>query len=64
LPIYEYQCRVCQTKFDILQKIGEDGKELKCPKCGEGNPTKLFSAFSSGGPSGESGSSCSSKGFT
>jgi putative FmdB family regulatory protein len=64
VPIYEYQCKVCQHRFDALQKMGEDGTELKCPKCGEGNPNKLFSAFSSSTPSGESASSCSNKGFS
>ncbi len=64
MPIYEYECRVCHRRFDVLQKIGEDGKELKCPKCGEGSPKKLFSAFSSSGSSGQSADSCSSKGFS
>ncbi len=65
MPIYEYQCRECEHKFDALQKVGEDGRELKCPKCGAGNPTKMLSVFSSSESSGKSSSSCSTgKGFS
>ncbi|MCK4404661.1 MAG: zinc ribbon domain-containing protein [candidate division Zixibacteria bacterium] len=64
MPIYEYQCRVCQHKFEVLQKLGEDGKGLKCPKCGADKPIKIFSVFASGTSSGNSSSTCTSKGFT
>lgn len=64
MPIYEYQCRVCNHKFDVLQKIGEDGKELECPKCGTPNPTKVFSIFSSSQSSAEKSTSCTNKGFS
>lgn len=65
MPIYEYQCGKCNHKFDALQKVGEDGAELKCPRCGAGRPRKVFSVFSSSDSSGKSSSSCStSKGFS
>ena len=64
MPIYEYECAVCHHEFDVLQKIGEDGKELKCPKCGTPNPKKVFSVFSSSGSSGESSAACPSEGFS
>ncbi|MGB7062532.1 MAG: zinc ribbon domain-containing protein [Candidatus Zixiibacteriota bacterium] len=64
MPIYEYKCRKCGHRFDVLQKMGEDGKELKCPKCGVDNPTKVFSTFASAGSSAKSSSNCSSTGFS
>ncbi|NIM98944.1 MAG: zinc ribbon domain-containing protein [candidate division Zixibacteria bacterium] len=65
MPIYEYRCGKCSHKFDALQKVGEDGTGLKCPKCGTDNPTKILSVFSSSDSSGKSSSSCStSKGFS
>ena len=65
MPIYEYRCGKCNHKFDALQKVGEDGAGLKCPKCGTENPTKVLSVFSSSDSSGKSSSSCStSKGFS
>ena len=34
MPTYEYQCKVCNYKFDAFQRITE--KPLKCcPKCGK-----------------------------
>ncbi len=65
MPIYEYQCGKCNHIFDALQKVGEDGKGLRCPKCGADNPTKVFSVFSSGDSSAKSSSSClPTKGFS
>ncbi len=49
MPIYEYRCRSCEHTFDVLQRLGEDGKNLVCPQCGESEPEKVFSAFASGG---------------
>jgi putative FmdB family regulatory protein len=32
MPIYEYQCKQCQHKFDALQKFSDE--PLKdCPEC-------------------------------
>jgi putative FmdB family regulatory protein len=64
MPIYEYKCRKCAHRFDVLQKMGEDGKELKCPECSTDNPTKVFSTFASGDSSAKSSSGCSSTGFS
>ncbi len=67
MPIYEYRCEKCGSRFDVLQRIGEDGKHLRCPKCGHEKVEKQFSAFAtSGGPANVSagGSSCGSGGFT
>jgi putative FmdB family regulatory protein len=47
MPIYEYQCKTCQTKFEVLQAINVDNKELTCPTCGAEKPTKVFSSFAS-----------------
>lgn len=58
MPIYEYQCRECRHRFEVLQKIGEDNKDLKCPKCNTDKPKRVLSAFSGGL------NKCSSKGFT
>lgn len=64
MPVYEYDCRVCGHRFEVLQKVGEDGKSLKCPKCDSDEPTRVFSVFSGGKPSGKSSLACPSKGFS
>ena len=67
MPIYEYKCEKCGHKFDVFQRIGEDGSNLECPICGEPKPDKLFSAFASAGADTTgaiSGSSCGPGSFT
>ena len=41
MPIYEYQCKTCQSKFEVLQSINADNSELVvsrlwCGKADEG----------------------------
>jgi putative FmdB family regulatory protein len=43
MPIYEYQCQVCDHKLEKLQKISDE--PLKdCPECGKQELIKLVSA--------------------
>jgi putative FmdB family regulatory protein len=48
MPIYEYECRNCKEKFEVLQKIDEGNEGLCCPKCNSDKPEKVLSAFCSG----------------
>ena len=45
MPIYEYQCRRCATRFEALRRINDDSGDLVCPECGQGRPEKVFSTF-------------------
>ncbi len=46
MPIYEYECRFCSHKFELLQKIS-DPPPTVCPNCGkEGGIHKLISEAS------------------
>jgi putative FmdB family regulatory protein len=69
MPIYEYRCKSCETHFDVLQRGGEEKKDLRCPKCGHEKVEKQFSAFATtGGGGGFSAASrssrCGSGGFS
>jgi len=57
MPIYEYECRSCKARFEVLQKMNEDNSHLRCPKCNADMPQRLLSSFSAG-PGGSS-SACS-----
>jgi putative FmdB family regulatory protein len=50
MPIYEFQCKKCKTRFEKIRPTGDDGRKLTCPECGKKSPEKLFSSF--GAPSG------------
>jgi putative FmdB family regulatory protein len=68
MPIYEYTCKECGHRFEILQRLGEGAEGLACPKCDAENVEKQFSTFASSSSDGSSSFStsggCGSGGFT
>ena len=43
MPIYEYQCKICNHQFDAMQKMNE-APLTQCPVCHKESVTKLVSA--------------------
>ncbi|MDF1644614.1 MAG: zinc ribbon domain-containing protein [Pseudomonadales bacterium] len=43
MPIYEYQCNVCEHRFEKLQKLSDDPLRI-CPSCEKETLKKLISA--------------------
>jgi len=35
MPIYEYLCQDCGTKFEKLVRRSADAPETECPSCGQ-----------------------------
>ncbi|MGI5837868.1 MAG: FmdB family zinc ribbon protein [Chloroflexota bacterium] len=78
MPLYEYLCQDCSTKFEKLVPASRSHEQPPCPKCSGGNTRKLLSTFASvrersdfgsvapvssgGGCAGCSGGSCSTCG--
>ncbi|MBA7678864.1 hypothetical protein ES703_87142 [subsurface metagenome] len=48
MPLYEYECKECGSRFELLRSITASDSDLKCPKCGVKNPRRVFSAFATG----------------
>lgn len=46
MPIYEFECITCDTKFEFF-KLRSDEK-AECPKCGESHEKKLIQQVSTG----------------
>jgi putative FmdB family regulatory protein len=46
MPIYEYRCQDCQTRFEKLLLRAADAAELACPTCGRQRLTQELSVFS------------------
>ena len=42
MPIYEYQCKKCSHRFELIQKFSDEPAK-KCPECG-GKVERLLSA--------------------
>jgi putative FmdB family regulatory protein len=55
MPIYEYRCGGCEKVFEALRPLGDDGRELSCPKCGRKRPEKIFSVFAAASSHSSSG---------
>jgi putative FmdB family regulatory protein len=59
MPIFEYLCQECGTKYEVLHKSSENKNNIICPNCSSSNNKKLLSTFSASmGDSGYSGDSC------
>jgi putative FmdB family regulatory protein len=70
MPIYEYLCSECESKFEQLRPLSQAEKAADCPRCHKPARRKMstfacFSTSASGVPervAGTGGHSCSSCG--
>lgn len=59
MPIFEYRCQDCGTKYEVLHKSSENKSDIICPSCNSLNNRKLLSTFSASmSESANSGNSC------
>lgn len=49
MPIYEYRCEKCGTRFELLRRRGERQASAPCPHCGSKKTRQVISAFIIGG---------------
>jgi putative FmdB family regulatory protein len=64
VPLYEYRCSGCGSRFEVLRRMGQGTAGLSCPQCGGEEVEKEFSTFAgASGGSGDSGAgACSPSG--
>lgn len=60
MPVFEYLCNECNTKYDIYHKSTSNPEEVKCPKCESKDHKKLLSSFSASVSAESSYDSCAS----
>ena len=46
MPIYEYRCKGCRARFEILIGVGSSDNDPRCPFCRSRSVERLFSPFS------------------
>jgi putative FmdB family regulatory protein len=46
MPIFEYLCQDCGSKFEKLVRHSDDASQFECPKCGQKHLTQELSTFS------------------
>ena len=44
MPIFEFKCAKCASKFEKLV-LGANLNSVRCPKCGSAQVEKVFSTF-------------------
>lgn len=64
MPIYEYECRECKERFEVLQLGKNDQEKIRCPKCQADKLERVVSLFSSGSGNQSLNPSCSPTGST
>jgi putative FmdB family regulatory protein len=50
MPVYEYLCRTCDSRFEARRPMSDAGAPISCPD-GHGDTTRLLSVFASIGKS-------------
>ncbi len=48
MPIYEYTCKNCQTKFEQLVPSMNSSAKVKCPHCASAKVVREMSLFAVG----------------
>ena len=65
MPIYEYRCEDCGTKFEKLVRRSPDAPEIECPSCGQKRlkqELSTFAAHANGGTKSAEMPSCPNSG--
>jgi putative FmdB family regulatory protein len=49
MPVYEYTCQSCQSRFEQLHRsMSETGGKVACPKCKSTKTARALSVFAVG----------------
>ena len=51
MPLYEYTCGACQSKFEQLVRTADRDGGVKCPECGSAKTARALSLVAVGGES-------------
>ena len=46
MPLFEYKCSECDTKFEVLHKSSVNQDDVTCPNCKSTKNKKLLSSLS------------------
>jgi putative FmdB family regulatory protein len=45
MPMYEYYCSTCRTRFERLVRSPDEGASAPCPTCGRDRVPRVLSTF-------------------
>ena len=49
MPLYDYACYDCGNSFEMLRRMNDDDREVRCPECGSERIERILSTFATGG---------------
>lgn len=58
MPVFEYKCEECNTKYEVLHKSSINQDEVTCPNCHSTKNKKLLSTFKASMSSGKDSPYC------
>jgi putative FmdB family regulatory protein len=61
MPVYEYVCRTCDSRFEVRRSMQDASSPIDCPD-GHGDTSRLLSVFASVGRASAGSSMASSPG--
>jgi putative FmdB family regulatory protein len=69
MPIYEFECKKCQGRFEAIRPVGDQGRGMTCPSCGAKAAKRVPSVFATSSGSDApaacpQASSCGPSGFS
>jgi putative FmdB family regulatory protein len=47
MPMYEYGCQACDTRFDLLRRMDQGDTGIVCPRCKSDDVRRRLSVFAS-----------------
>jgi putative FmdB family regulatory protein len=45
MPLYEYRCDNCHTRFEVLRSFSQVDNQIACPACARVGARRLISSF-------------------
>lgn len=55
MPIYEYRCKLCEKRFELLRGFGQKDASAACPSCGSEQTRRELSVAAPHASSGDGG---------
>jgi putative FmdB family regulatory protein len=49
MPLYDYVCYDCGHSFEMLRRLKDDDREVRCPECDSERIERMLSTFATGG---------------
>lgn len=64
MPLYEYYCADCKTKFDALRPMSQSDAAIQCKNCESARTSRVLSLFAAfAGQKSDGAAQSSSSGF-